>query len=123
MGEIKTDRAPAAIGPYAQARTHGGLLFISGQLPIDPATGQIPADPVEQMHQVLRNLSAVAEAAGTDIRKAIKTTVFVTDLSIFKDLNSAYATAFVAPFPARATVQVAALPMGAKVEVEAVVEL
>lgn len=121
---ISTKDAPAAIGPYAQARSVNGLLFVSGQLPIDPATGKFSSeDPVEQMRQCLRNLAAIAAAAGTSLANCVKTTVLVTDLSRFADINAAYGEAFSAPYPARATFQVAALPLGAQIEVEAVIAL
>lgn len=118
---INTTNAPAAIGPYSQARIAGDLLFVSGQLPIDPATGIFAAeDPVGQMRQCLANLSAIAAAAGTDLGRCVKTSIFMTDLSAFAGVNEVYGVAFDAPFPARSTVQVAALPKGALVEVEAV---
>lgn len=124
MTQIVTDNAPAAIGPYSQGRVHGGLLFVSGQLPLDPQSGQlVSGDPAEQMRQCLANIAAIAEAAGTHIRHCLKTTVLVTDLSQFKALNLVYQSAFSAPFPARATYEVSALPMGAQVEVEAVIAL
>jgi 2-iminobutanoate/2-iminopropanoate deaminase len=121
--EISTPNAPAAIGPYSQARRHGDLLFISGQLPIDPTTGTLPANAEQQMRQMLANIKAIVTAAGADMSAVLKTTVLVTDLSSFKRLNEIYAEAFSAPYPARATFQVAALPMGAQVEIEAVVAL
>lgn len=121
MSVISTDKAPAAIGPYSQARRHGDLLFVSGQLPIDPATGKMPDDAVEQMAQALRNIAAIAEAAGSSISRTLKTTVLVTDLSRWGELNAEYAKHMSEPYPARATYQVAALPMGAKVEIEAVI--
>ncbi|MDZ4395910.1 Rid family detoxifying hydrolase [Cypionkella sp.] len=124
MTPISTTAAPAAIGPYSQAIATGGLLFISGQLPIDPATGEFPSqDPVEQMRQCLRNIAAIAEAAGSSLAEVVKTTIYVTDLSRFAEINAAYAEAFVAPFPARATIEVSALPKGAAVEVEAILAL
>lgn len=124
MKAIATDKAPSAIGPYSQAIEHNGMLFISGQIPIDPATGEFPSDdPVEQTRQCLKNLAAIAEAAGTSLARTIKTTVLVRDLSRFADINAAYAEAFTAPFPARATFEVSGLPKGAQVEIEAVVAL
>ncbi|MDK4717905.1 Rid family detoxifying hydrolase [Rhizobium sp. CNPSo 3968] len=121
---VNTNKAPAAIGPYSQARIHAGLLFVSGQLPIDPLTGKFSSDePAEQIRQCLANIRAIADAAGTSMSNCLKTTVLVTDLSQFKDINAAYGEAFTAPYPARATYQVAALPLGAKVEVEAVIAL
>lgn len=124
MNLIETANAPAAIGPYSQAFAHGGLLFVSGQLPLDPVTMAFASDdPAEQMRQCLRNISAIAEAAGTHLGRTLKTTLLMTDLSQFTRANEAYAEAFTAPFPTRATYQVAALPMGAQIEVEAVIAL
>jgi len=121
---IATDKAPAAIGPYAQARVAGGLLFVSGQLPIDPATGAFAGpDAPTQAARSLTNIAAIAEAAGTSLAKAVKMTVYVTDLSQFKAVNEVYAGFFQAPFPARSTVEVSALPLGASVEIDAVIAL
>ncbi|EUB99798.1 endoribonuclease L-PSP [Rhizobium sp. CF080] len=124
MTSISTDKAPAAIGPYSQARIAGGLLFVSGQLPIDPATGKFSSeDAVDQMRQCLANIAAIAKAAGTDLSKTVKTTILLTDLSGFAAINEAYGATFSEPYPARATFEVSALPKGAKVEVEAIIEL
>ncbi|GLS87139.1 RutC family protein y4sK [Cypionkella aquatica] len=124
MIPVSTSAAPAAIGPYSQAIAAGGLLFVSGQLPIDPATGEFPsADAVDQMRQCLRNIAAIAEAAGASLSDVVKTTIYVTDLSRFAEINAGYAEAFAAPYPARATVEVAALPKGAAVEVDAILAL
>ncbi|MGO4853674.1 Rid family detoxifying hydrolase [Phaeovulum sp. W22_SRMD_FR3] len=124
MKVISTDTAPAAIGPYSQAIIHGGLLFVSGQIPIDPATGAFNSDDVvEQTKQCLANIAAIATAAGTDISRTIKTTVLVRDLSKFADINAAYGAAFRAPFPARATFEVSALPKDAQIEIDAVIAL
>ena len=121
---ISTDQAPAAIGPFSQAVKVGNLLFVSGQLPIDPATGNFNSeDPVEQMRQCLANIAKIAEASGTNITNTVKTTVLLTDLSRFADINAAYAQAFAAPYPARACYEVSALPKGAQVEVEAVIAI
>ncbi|ALJ39290.1 RidA family protein [Azospirillum brasilense] len=121
---IATDKAPAAIGPYAQARVAGGLLFVSGQLPIDPATGTFAGpDAPTQAARSLTNIAAIAEAAGTSLAKAVKMTVYVTDLTQFKAVNEVYAGFFQAPFPARSTVEVSALPLGASVEIDAVIAL
>ncbi len=122
MYEVKTERAPEAVGPYAQARRAGGLIFVSGQLPIDPATGIFNSEDVaQQAGQSLKNIKAIAEAAGTDIARTVKTTIFLTDLSTFAAVNEVYAGFFEAPYPARACVEVSALPKGAKVEIEAVI--
>ena len=124
MSTIVTENAPRAIGPYSQARTHGGLLFVSGQLPIDPATGAIVSqDPLDQLAQCISNVEAIAIAAGTSLSATLKTTVLVTDISRFGDLNRVYAERFSIPFPARAAYEVAALPMSAQVEVEAIIAL
>lgn len=121
---ISTSAAPAAIGPYAQARRHGGLLFVSGQLGLDPTTGAFAGDTApEQMTQCLANLAAIAKAAGTDLARTVKTTIFVTDLGAFAAINEAYAAGFTAPYPARSTVEVSALPKGGLVEVEAIIAL
>lgn len=121
---ITTDKAPAAIGPYAQARIAGGLLFVSGQLPIDPVTGAFAGpDAPTQAARSLTNIAAIAEAAGTSLAKAVKMTVYVTDLTQFKAVNEVYAGFFQAPFPARSTVEVSALPLGASVEIDAVIAL
>lgn len=121
---IATEKAPAAIGPYVQARIAGGLLFVSGQLPIDPATGSFAGtDAPAQAAQSLTNIAAIADAAGTSLGKAVKMTVYVTDLSQFKAVNEVYAGFFQAPFPARTTVEVSALPLGASVEIDAIIAL
>lgn len=119
--EVKTDKAPKAIGPYSQAIIAGGLVFASGQIAIDPATGDLNTGSVEeQTRQVLKNLAAVLEAAGSSMDKVVKTTVFLQDMNEFSRMNRVYGEAFKPPFPARATVQVARLPRDVKVEVEAV---
>jgi 2-iminobutanoate/2-iminopropanoate deaminase len=121
---ISTDQAPAAIGPYSQAVKTGNLLFTSGQLPIDPATGKIPKGSVEdRAHIVFKNLSAVAEAGGTCLDNAVKTTVYLANIADFAVVNEIYGQYFNEPFPARSAFQVAALPLGADIEVEAVFEL
>lgn len=118
---IATDRAPGAIGPYSQAVRAGDFVFCSGQIPIDPATGDFVAGGVrEQTHQVLKNLSEVLKAAGSSLKGVIKTTVFVEDMNDFAEMNQVYAEYFTENFPARATVQAARLPKDAKVEVECV---
>lgn len=124
MIAITSPAAPTAIGPYSQAIRHGDLLFVSGQLPIDPATGElVGGDAVQQMRQCLKNVAAIAAEAGTDITRTIKTTVLVTDLAGFAEINTEYGKAFSEPFPARACFEVSALPKGAMVEVEAVIGL
>jgi 2-iminobutanoate/2-iminopropanoate deaminase len=118
---IATDRAPRAIGPYSQAVRAGNLVFASGQIPIDPATGEfVPGGIAEQTEQVLRNLTAVFEAAGLKMDQVIKTTVFLFDMDDFTAMNEVYGRFFGAAPPARATVQAARLPRDARVEIEAI---
>ena len=119
---MKTDKAPAAIGPYAQANKTGGFVFTSGQIPLDPLTGAIVGDNItEQTEQVLKNLSAILEAAGTDLNRVVKTTVFLADIGDFAKMNEVYSRYFTGPeLPSRSAVQVAALPKGALVEIEAI---
>jgi len=118
---IQTENAPAAIGPYSQAIKAGGFVFCSGQVAIDPQTGQFVAGGVaEQTEQVLKNLSAVLEAAGSSLDQVVKTTVFLADMKEFSEMNEVYARFFSEPPPARATVAAAGLPRDARVEIEAV---
>ena len=118
---IQTDNAPAAIGPYSQAIKAGGFVFASGQIPIDPQTGQFVSGGIaEQTEQVLKNLSAVLEAAGSSLGLVVKTTVFLADMKEFSGMNEVYATFFSSQPPARATVAAAGLPRDARVEIEAV---
>ena len=118
---IQTDNAPAAIGPYSQAIRAGEFVFVSGQIAIDPATGQFVGGTVaEQTERVLKNLAAVLKAAGSGLDKIVKTTVFLADMKDFAEMNEIYATFFTAEPPARATVAAAGLPRDAKVEIEAV---
>ena len=118
---IHTDKAPAAIGPYSQAIRAGGFVFVSGQIPIDPATGQFVAGGIgEQTERVLQNLKAVLEAAGSGLEKIVKTTVFLADMKEFAQMNEVYAKFFTTAPPARATVAAAGLPRDARVEIEAV---
>ncbi|MEL4105240.1 Rid family detoxifying hydrolase [Oscillospiraceae bacterium WX1] len=122
--EIKTAAAPAAIGPYAQAIRAGNMIFTSGQIPIDPASGAVIAgDAAAQAAQVLINLRAVLEGAGSNLSNVVKTTVFLADMNHFAAVNAVYATFFSEPYPARACVQVARLPKDVLVEVEAVAVL
>lgn len=116
---LSTPEAPAAIGPYSQAISAGGFLFASGQIPLDPASGQIvPGGITEQTHQVLKNLGAILAAAGRSYADVVKTTVYLADMSEFAAMNAVYATYFAAPYPARATVQAARLPRDVKVEID-----
>jgi 2-iminobutanoate/2-iminopropanoate deaminase len=121
METISTENAPGAIGPYSQAVKTGNMVFCSGQIPIDPATGNFVSDDVaEQTEQVLKNLTAVLQAAGSDLDKVVKTTVFLTDMNDFAAMNEVYARYFDANKPARATVQAARLPRDARVEIECI---
>lgn len=118
---IHSDAAPAAIGPYSQAVVSGGLLFASGQIPLDPATGELVTGDVDvQTRRAMDNLGAVLEAGGASWGSVLKTTIYMTDLSRFAEVNAVYAEYFDGEPPARATVQVAALPKGAEVEIDAV---
>lgn len=121
MKKVETDKAPAAIGPYSQAVQAGGFLFCSGQIPLRPETGEMVAGGIaEQTRQVLTNLSAVLAAAGSDFKSVVKTTIYLADLTDFAVVNDIYAEFCSEPAPARATVQVAALPKGALIEIDAV---
>lgn len=119
---VSTDLAPRAIGPYSQAVDLGDLVFLSGQIPLDPASGQITGagDVAAQTDQVLRNLRGVLEAAGLTPAHVVRTTVFMTDLAEFPKMNEVYSRYFPQDPPARSTVQVAALPRGARVEIDAI---
>jgi 2-iminobutanoate/2-iminopropanoate deaminase len=116
---IFTTQAPAAIGPYSQAIATDNLVFISGQLPIDPSTGKmIDGNIGTKTQQILRNAAAIAKEAGSDLTKTLKTTIFLIDLGDFQAVNSAYGNSFLDAPPARSTVQVAALPLGSNIEIE-----
>ena len=118
---ISTENAPGAIGPYSQAIKAGGLVFCSGQIPIDPATGNFVSDNVaEQTEQVLKNLDAVLNAAGTSLAGVVKTTVFLADMNDFAEMNEVYGRFFSDNKPARATVQAARLPRDARVEIDCI---
>ena len=118
---VSTDSAPGAIGPYSQAIKAGGMVFCSGQIPIDPATGDFVSDVVaEQTEQVLKNLSEVLSAAGASLDSVVKTTVFLADMNDFAEMNEVYARFFSDNKPARATVQAARLPRDAKVEIDCI---
>ena len=119
---VHTEAAPAAIGTYSQAVRHGGLAFLSGQIPLDPATqAVVDGDFRERARQVFRNLASVAAAAGTSLDEAVKITVFLTDLGQFAVVNEVMEEFFTAPYPARAAVGVASLPKGVDVEADAIV--
>ena len=118
---IQTDKAPAAIGPYSQAIKAGGFVFVSGQIPTDPETGEFVAGGItEQTDRVLRNLRAVLEAAGSGLDQVVKTTVFLADMNDFAKMNEVYAKQFKQPYPARSTVQVARLPRDARIEIDVI---
>ena len=124
MQTISTANAPAAIGPYSQAKVAGGLLYTAGQIPLTPGTMEMVDGPIEaQTERVLDNLDAVLAAAGTDWERVAKTTVFLTDLADFAAFNAVYERRLGGAKPARSTVQVAALPRGAKVEIELIAEI
>ncbi len=116
---IHTDKAPAAIGPYSQAIDLGNMIFTSGQIPVAP-DGSVSEDISEQARQALLNLKAVIEAGGSSLDKVIKTTVFITDMAQFGAINAVYSEFFSEPYPARSCVQVAALPKGVSIEIEAI---
>jgi len=119
--QVQTDKAPKAIGPYSQGIVANGFVFCSGQIPIDPATGELNNGTIEeQTRQVLKNVAAVLEAAGSSLEEAVKCTVFLQDMNDFAKMNAVYAEFFKAPSPARAAVQVARLPRDVKVEIEAI---
>ena len=121
MKPISTEDAPVAIGPYSQAVRMAGFVFLSGQIPLDPKTGELVAGGSDaQTAQVMKNLGAVLAAAGCGFGDVVKTTIYLIDLKDFQDVNAVYAKSFSGAFPARATVQVAALPRGARVEIDAI---
>ncbi len=120
---ISTTKAPAAIGPYSQAVKVGNLIYTSGQLPIDAATGSFPEGGIkEQTRQSLTNVKAILEEAGVSMANVVKTTVFMADMNDFADMNTVYAEFFAEPYPARSAVAVKTLPKGALVEIEVVAE-
>ena len=124
MKQISTTNAPAAIGPYSQAIVTNGLVFCSGQIPIDPATNSVVEGGIEaQAHQVFKNISAVLQACGTSMSKVVKTTVFMADMADFATVNGIYSQYFTESYPARSAVAVKALPKGVLVETEVIAEL
>ena len=121
---VRTDKAPAAIGPYSQAVRMGNLLFCSGQIPLDPATGElVTGDVAAQTRQVFANLGAVLSEAGASFDHVARTTVYLADMSDFAAMNAVYATFFSAPAPARSTIQAAGLPRNARVEIDVIAVL
>lgn len=120
--EVRTEAAPAPVGPYSQAIRWGELVFVSGQIPLDPARGELVTGEIEdETRQVLANLAAVLEAAGSGLDRVLRAGIYLTDLTLFPRVNAVYAEAFAhEPAPARATVGVAALPLGARIEIDAI---
>jgi 2-iminobutanoate/2-iminopropanoate deaminase len=121
---VTADGAPQAAGPYSHAVKSGGLVFLSGQTPVDPATGKLVEGSIgDQTRRCLDNLAIVATAAGASLEDAVRMGIYVTDISVFKDVNEAYGTYFPSDPPARSTIGVAALPLGAEVEIDAILAL
>lgn len=123
MKVISTQKAPAAIGPYSQAVISGGLVYTSGQIPIIPESGELAVGLEAQAHQVFKNLKELLNAAGTDMSRVVKTTVFIKNMDDFGAINAVYAQYFTQPFPARSCVEVARLPKDVLVECEAIAEI
>lgn len=123
MKTVSTDKAPAAIGPYSQAQIVGGLVYTSGQIPVDPATGFIAEGVEAQAEQVFKNIANLLESAGSSISKVIKTTVFIKNMDDFAAINAVYGKYFTQPYPARSCVEVARLPKDVLIECEAIAEL
>ncbi len=123
MKEVKTNNAPAAIGPYSQAVVSGNMVYASGQIPVNPATGEIPEGVEAQANQAFTNVKNLLAAAGTSIDKVVKTSVFIQNMDDFGKINEIYANYFTEPYPARSCVEVAKLPKGVLLEVEAVAEI
>jgi 2-iminobutanoate/2-iminopropanoate deaminase len=118
---ISTSAAPAALGPYSQAIRAGEFLFVSGQVPIDPATGNLVTGPIaDQTRRALQNIGAILEAAGASFQQVVRTTVYLADLADFPAMNETYATFFTAPQPARSTIQAAKLPKDARIEIDVI---
>lgn len=124
LSVIQTENAPAAIGPYSQAIKTKGLVFLSGQIPLDPTSMMVVEGGIEQQaHQVFKNLTAVANASGSSINNAIKLTIYLTDLENFSIVNKVMEEYFSSPYPARATIQVSALPKNVNIEIDAILDL
>ena len=123
MKQIKTDKAPEAIGPYSQAIVSGYTVYCSGQIPINPKTGDIPEGVSAQAHQVFTNIKNLLEASGTSIDNVIKTSVFIKNMNDFAEINSIYAQYFTEPYPARSCVEVARLPKDVLLEAECIAEI
>lgn len=124
MKAISTSKAPGAIGPYSQAIRTGNLIFVSGQLPVDPSTGNFAEGGIKELtRQSLSNIKAILEDEGTDMAHVVKTTVFLADMGDFAEMNEVYATFFASPFPARSAVAIKTLPKNARVEIECIAEI
>ena len=124
MRNVRTEKAPSPVGPYSQAIICDRMVYCSGQVGLDPSTGKlVTTGTVDEAKQSLDNIDAVLEAAGSSMKKVVKVTIFMTDLDFFKDVNMVYAERFTEPFPARTTVGVARLPLGATIEIEVVATL
>ena len=122
MKSVSTENAPAAIGPYSQAQISGGFVFASGQIPVNPETGEIAEGIEAQANQVFKNITELLKAAGTDISKTVKTTVFIKNMNDFGKINEIYAQYFSQPYPARSCVEVARLPKDVYLECEVIAE-
>ena len=121
---VSTTAAPAAIGPYSQAVRAGGFLFVSGQIPLDPDTGAlVEGDVAVQTHRVFRNIAAILTAAGSSLDRVVRATVYLADMNDFPAMNEVYGTYFIAPAPARSTIQAARLPKDARVEIDVIAEV
>lgn len=121
LNTINTSNAPQPIGPYSQAINHKGLLYVSGQIPIDPQTGDIPTRIADQAHQALDNLLAIITAAGAQVTDVIKNTIYIKNMNDFDTINQVYSTYFSEPYPARAVIEVSRLPKDVGIEIESVV--
>lgn len=120
MRSISTESAPSAIGPYSQAVECNGMVFVSGQLPVDPVTGTMPNTPAEQARRALENVKAIAESSGCTMADCVKVTVYLSDLSSFAQVNDVYKEFFAEPYPARSCIEVSAIPKGAMLEIDAI---
>ncbi len=120
MKSVSTDRAPAAAGPYSQAIDDDGVIYVSGQIPVDPSTGKVPEDIADQARQALENLRSVVEAAGSSMSRVTKVTVYITDMAAFPRVNAVYSEFFSEPYPARSCIGASALPKGVKIEIDAI---
>ena len=120
MRSVSTGSAPAAIGPYSQAVECNGAVFVSGQLPVDPMTGEMPDTPAEQARRALENVRAIVESSGCTMADCVKVTIYLTDLSAFAQVNEVYKEFFAEPYPARSCMEVSSVPKGAMLEIDAI---